>query len=154
MEKAILNLKNDYGFVIEMDITDPDNPDVKVYDFDGNEVAGGGGGGPELEFDLCTITLNNTKQTAVNYSTIPGLNGRAINFGNTPVSGTVNGSTDKVFTYPFIYTGGETCIVVKFSSGQAVTIKETVNCTCEKSGNDYWISPGTPGNSSLTLTLY
>lgn len=150
-EKALVILENDLG--VKLDI-EKDPLSLTAYDLEGNEIASGGGGGPELEFDLCTITLNNTKQTAVNYSTIPGLDGRAISFGNTPISGTVNGNTDKVFTYPFISAGGETCIVVKFSAGQGVTIKDTVNCTCEKDGNDYWISPGTPGNSSLTLTLY
>lgn len=55
--KATLNLENDYGFVLDMDISDKANPDVKVYDFEGNLISGGGGGGGD--FETATLIIDN-----------------------------------------------------------------------------------------------
>ena len=55
--KATLNLENDYGFVLDMDISDKENPSVTVYDFEGNEISGGGGGSYIAPY--LTLSLNN-----------------------------------------------------------------------------------------------
>ena len=65
--KATLNLENDYGFVLDMDISDKDNPSVTVYDFEGNEISGGGGGGG-VTGPFCVLTIHNTETDNYSYS--------------------------------------------------------------------------------------
>ena len=67
--KATLNLENDYGFVLDMDISDKANPSVTVYDFEGNHIGGGGGG----DFSTTTLTVTSNNLSCISVEIIEGI---------------------------------------------------------------------------------
>ena len=148
MAKAILNLKNNYGFIIDMDIADPENPNVNVYDFEGNEVTGG--------IKLCNVKIiNNTGGLAAcNYNPTIVNGGIETNAQLPPIA---NGATVDLTGCGYAGDTPELSITfMKMTTPPApatVTASDAVNCSYDATDPDYPFIAITGDNACITLTL-
>ena len=154
MEKAVLNLKNDYGFIVKMDITDLDNPDVKVYDFEGNEVAGGGGGGADLL--TCDIKVVNHTGMVAAFIYQPDIKDGAITGEVTlPPLNNNDEANVKAYCYydspPFINVSALKTTTPPTPA--TMTASDAVNCSLDLADPSDPLVLVTESNASITITL-
>lgn len=148
MSKANLLLKNDVGLVL--DITE--SPlSCTVYDLEGNEISGGGGGGSDINY--CTITIRNTTASYYEFLTMPEIDGHALIVLDSQIFGiTLNPNSEVVMTLPFVWGELDDPLIMFMIEAETVTASDAVNCSFE-TGTPGFIIRTSEGNASITLTV-
>jgi len=139
MAKAKLLLKNDVGLILNI----TESPlGCTVYDLEGNEISGGGGG----NLQLCDLTIvNETGEELtldIPYITDSGLFSTSVDL---PAASTVPVKA------LFSDNGNNICFMFYNAEDYQQDLTDNVNCTIDPRGNK--IIQTAPGPSSATLTL-
>lgn len=146
MPKAIINLKNDYGFLIDMDVTDPANPSVDVYDFEGNQISGGGGGGEGPVID--TVTIINNSGSELSLDTL-GLLIVVDGYATLEESALADGETKEI---KVISNNENVGYGMGYYGDLTYTTSNLVNCAVNEIGYLYPTDPTAAASATITVT--
>lgn len=143
--KATLNLENDYGFVLDMDIRDKENPSVTVYDFEGNEISGGGGGeGPVID----TVTIINNSGSELSLNTL-GLLILVDGYATLETSALADGGTKAI---KVISNDENVGYGMGYYGDLTYTTSDLVNCSVNEIGYLYPTDQTIPASATITVT--